>query len=140
MITLKPEDITLLKEILATPTEQLINDFYVDCQVQDFLEEENLKDMINDYKRWSKKTLNDKNKRTLYLSIINELNKELEDVRAGSKTNPHRRRVMGYRLGRHNQEDRNAGNTINHPAKAIPPTLWPAPKRVYGLGRKNKPG
>ncbi len=133
---LKPEDIKLLKEIIATPLDQLINDHKAHCQFQDMLWEEKLEVMINDYKKWSRKSLN-KPDRELYMSIIGILEKELGN---GRKDNTNRRGTLGrYTLG-YKQENGQTRDRDNNPAQSVQKVIRTTSEGVSCAGGKTIAG
>jgi len=97
---------------------------------------EKLATMLNDYKKWAKKSLHNKTMRELYLAIIKILEKEIEDARG--KTNFTNRGVMGYHFREHSKEDGQARDFPDNPSSALAPSIRPKKERVYCLGRKAK--
>ena len=109
---------------------ELFNDHLSHCQFQDMLWEEQLEVMINDYKKWSRKSLN-KPDRELYMSIIGILEKELEN---GRKDNTNRQRTMGrYTLG-YKQKDRQTRDRDNNPAQSVQKVIRATSQGVLGAG------
>ncbi len=109
---------------------QFLNNHKAHCQFQDMLWEEKLEQMINDYKKWSRKSLN-KSNRELYMAIISILEKELEN---GRKDNTHRRGTMGrYTLG-YKQADGKARDRDNNPTQPIQKTIRTTSEGVSGAG------
>jgi len=127
---MKPEDMKLLREIVVTPLDQLINDHKVYCEFQGWQWEETLNNMIADYKKWANKSIN-KEIRKLELEIIKELGKELESVR--HQDNTHNRRTLGFCIGRDKQENRNARDTNNLASQIIPQPFRVEKKRIYRI-------
>jgi len=112
---------------------QLLNDLKTHCKFQDMLWEEKLEQMINDYKKWSRKSLHNKPMRELYLAIINILEKERD---ARGKIDIKNRGIMGYHIGKYTKENREARDSHNDTPKIIPSPFRIKKERIYCLGRK----
>lgn len=128
-------DIKLLKEIIATPIDELIIDFKAYCEFRDWQWEEPLKSMITDYKKWANKSMG-KPIRKQYLEIIKSLEKEMADVKCPD--NPHRRRAVGFRIGRNNQENGNSRDTDNFASQTFPQPVRAKTGRLYRISWQTK--
>lgn len=110
---------------------QLLTDIKTYNELKDCEWEEPLKAMINDYKKWSKKSLHNKTMRELYLDIIKILEKELEN---GRKDNTNSQRTLGrYTLG-HKQAHRQARDRDNDPTHPVQKVIRATPQGVPCAG------
>ena len=112
---------------------QFLNDHKAHCQFQDMLWKEQLEQMINDYKKWSRKHLNNLD-RKVYLEIIKTLEEELSNARG--KVNPANRGVMGYHIGKYNKENGKTRDSHNNSSKTISSPIRLKKERVYCISRK----
>jgi hypothetical protein len=117
--------------------DERIDELKTELSVKDLAWELTLERMIEDWRKWSLKSIHTKG-RKLNMDIIKELKRELSDVRA---TNDFRStRAVGFKLGRNKAKDGNARNTDNITPSPKRQDMGVAPKRVFSLGRKDKPG
>ena len=127
-----PIVVKIIKETLATSTDQLWNEVKAERKFQDWEQEEYLKKIIPEYKKWVNRVLG-KPIREHLMKIIKDLEKELADVRSESNTHP--RRTVGHRIGKNKQKNGNARDTDTVASKAIPQPFRAEKKRIYRLGR-----
>jgi hypothetical protein len=128
---------SLLLQISCTSIDELLNDLKIFDVAEVFKDEVWLEGALKDWKKWSKKSVYAKN-RYQYIDIINYLNKELTNVRG--KNNTRSSRTLGLSLGRYKIKNRHAGDADNLNADPKRKDMGVAQKRVFSIGRKNKPG
>ena len=124
-----------IHDLIDTPIDEIANDYKAWCKWVDMEYEVSLKKQLEWY-TWACNKALDKDIRKQYLETLRDIKREIEYVRKGDT---HGKRAMVYSIRKDTKEDRNTRNSDHKPSNTVKDALRSSQRRVYSIGRQNKP-